>query len=56
MQNKFLILVCFYNAAPFIERCVGSIISQDYKNYRVIFVDDASIGIILILSPNSCFN
>lgn len=42
MQNKFLILTCFYNAAPFIEKCVGSIISQDYKNYRVIFVDDAS--------------
>jgi glycosyltransferase involved in cell wall biosynthesis len=49
MQNKFLILVCFYNAAPFIERCVGSIMSQDYKNYRVIFVDDASTDATLDL-------
>jgi glycosyltransferase involved in cell wall biosynthesis len=42
MENKFLIVCCFYNAASFIEKCVGSIISQDYKNYRVLFVDDAS--------------
>ncbi len=42
MENKFLIVSCFYNAAPFIERCVGSIACQDYQNYRVLFVDDAS--------------
>ncbi len=42
MQNNFLIVSAFYNAAPFIERCVGSIISQDYSNYRVLFIDDAS--------------
>jgi glycosyltransferase involved in cell wall biosynthesis len=42
MQNNFLIVSCFYNAEPFIERCVGSILTQDYQNYRVLFVDDAS--------------
>jgi len=42
MQNNFLIVSAFYNAAPFIERCVGSIISQNYGNYRVLFIDDAS--------------
>lgn len=42
MQNRFIIVCFFYNAAPFIEKCIGSILSQDYKNYKVIFVDDAS--------------
>jgi glycosyltransferase involved in cell wall biosynthesis len=42
MQNKFLILCFFHNAAEYIEKCIGSIISQDYQNYRVLFVDDAS--------------
>jgi glycosyltransferase involved in cell wall biosynthesis len=42
MQNNFLIVSCFYNAESFIERCVGSILTQDYQNYRVLFVDDAS--------------
>jgi len=41
-MNSFLIISCFYNASEFIERCVGSILSQDYQNYRVLFVDDAS--------------
>lgn len=41
-KNSFLIICCFYNASEYIERCVGSILSQDYDNYRVIFVDDAS--------------
>jgi glycosyltransferase involved in cell wall biosynthesis len=52
MENKFLIIVGFYNAAPFIEKCVGSIISQDYKNYRVIFIDDASTDGTLDLVPD----
>jgi|LakMenEpi03Aug12_release.lakeMendotaPanAssembly.Ray.scaffolds.fasta_scaffold335431_1 glycosyltransferase involved in cell wall biosynthesis len=42
MKNNFLILVCFYNAESFIERCIGSILSQDYKNFRILLIDDAS--------------
>ena len=42
MKNNFLIVCFFHNAEHFIEKCVGSILSQDYKNYRVLFVDDAS--------------
>jgi glycosyltransferase involved in cell wall biosynthesis len=42
MKNNFLIVSFFYNAESFIERCVGSILTQDYQNYRVLFVDDAS--------------
>jgi glycosyltransferase involved in cell wall biosynthesis len=42
MKNNFLIVCFFYNAAEYIEKCIGSIISQDYQNYRVLFVDDAS--------------
>lgn len=52
MQNSFLIVCFFYNAEPFIEKCVGSIISQDYKNYRVLFVDDASTDIGFELIDN----
>lgn len=42
MENNFLIVSFFYNSESFIERCVGSILTQDYQNYRVLFVDDAS--------------
>jgi len=42
MKNNFLIVCFFYNAESYIERCVGSILTQDYQNYRVLFVDDAS--------------
>jgi glycosyltransferase involved in cell wall biosynthesis len=41
-QNSFKIIVPFYNASEFLERCVNSIITQKYDNYKVIFIDDAS--------------
>jgi len=42
MERSFKIIVPFYNAEKFIERCMGSVMSQKYENYKVIFVDDAS--------------
>jgi glycosyltransferase involved in cell wall biosynthesis len=42
MNNKFIILVTQRDAAPFIKRCLDSIVSQTYKNYEVIIMDDNS--------------
>ena len=41
-ENKIKIIVPFFNASEFLERCVSSIMSQKYSNFKVIFVDDAS--------------
>ena len=42
MDNKFMILVTQRNAAPYIRKCLDSVISQTYKNYEVIIMDDDS--------------
>jgi len=42
MNNSFKIIVPFYNASKYLERCVSSIITQKYDNFQVIFIDDAS--------------
>jgi glycosyltransferase involved in cell wall biosynthesis len=41
-QNKLKVLVPFYNAGQYLEKCVDSILSQDYRDFQVIFLDDAS--------------
>ena len=35
-------MVAVYNEAPFVERCIESIVSQSYDNKEVIFVNDCS--------------
>jgi glycosyltransferase involved in cell wall biosynthesis len=42
MDNRFIILVTQRNAAPYIRKCLDSVITQTYKNYEVIIMDDAS--------------
>ncbi len=43
MENiKFSIIIPAYNAENFIDKCLGSILSQNYKNYEIIVVDDCS--------------
>ena len=41
---KFSIIVPAFNASLFIERCIDSLINQDYDkdNYEIIIVNDAS--------------
>jgi len=39
---KFSILVCAYNSETTIERCIDSILSQSYKNFELIILDDGS--------------
>lgn len=38
----FSIIVAVYNVAPYLKKCVGSILAQPVKNYEVILVDDGS--------------
>ncbi len=41
-MNNFLIFSPFFNASPYIQRCQESILNQDYPNWNVLFIDDAS--------------
>ena len=36
------IIVPVYNAQDFIERCVGSILQQEYTNFELLLLDDGS--------------
>ena len=40
--NKFIIIVPFYNVEEWIEKCIKSIILQNYKNFVCVIVDDVS--------------
>lgn len=42
IRNKFIIVTPVYNTAPYIEKCINSILSQTYKNYEYIVVEDNS--------------
>lgn len=41
-KNKFGIIIPNCNYEEWIDKCIGSIVEQTYKNYEVIFVDDCS--------------
>ena len=36
------IIIPVYNVEKFIRQCLDSILSQSYKNYEVILIDDKS--------------
>lgn len=42
IKKKIDIIMPNFNSAPFIEKTVNSIIQQNYKNWRLIIVDDFS--------------
>lgn len=42
IQHKFVVVVCSYNNAKYYKKNLSSIFSQSYKNYEVVYVDDAS--------------
>jgi glycosyltransferase involved in cell wall biosynthesis len=42
INNKFVLIVTMYNAEKYIEKCLESILSQTYKNYELIVIDDCS--------------
>lgn len=39
---KLSIIVPVYNVAPFLRKCVDSLLAQDYDDYEIILVDDGS--------------
>lgn len=41
-QNKIKVLVPFYNPGDFLDMCINSVLTQDYPNYEVLFIDDCS--------------
>ena len=42
MSPYFSLILSIYNVAPYLERCVDSILAQDFKDYELILVDDGS--------------
>ena len=46
-ENTFNFIVPFYNAGPWIKKCIDSIKRQTYSNYRCFLIDDLS-------TDNSC--
>lgn len=41
-EQPIHVIVPFYNAAGYIARCIESLATQDYTNYNVTLIDDAS--------------
>lgn len=41
-EEKLSVIVPVYNAAPYLRRCLDSIICQNYKNMEIICVNDGS--------------
>lgn len=39
---KLSIIVPIYNVAPYLRKCVDSLIAQDFSDYEIILVDDGS--------------
>ena len=42
MENNFIVLVTVHNSKEWIKKCLDSVVSQDYKNYRLLIIDDHS--------------
>jgi glycosyltransferase involved in cell wall biosynthesis len=42
LPNHFSIVVPSYNCKEWVEKCIQSILSQDYQNYNVFYIDDNS--------------
>lgn len=42
MYNSIYIVTPVYNAEKYITRCIESVIAQDYNNYSMFIIDDAS--------------
>jgi glycosyltransferase involved in cell wall biosynthesis len=41
-RNRIVVITPFYNAGHFLQACTHSLLTQDYDNFEVIFIDDAS--------------
>lgn len=41
-HNRLKVLVPYHNPGPFFQRCLESLMAQDYTNFEVLLCDDAS--------------
>ncbi|NAY93097.1 glycosyltransferase [Muricauda sp. JGD-17] len=41
-KNKIIVFVPFYNPGHFLDNCISSLLAQDYDDFEMIFIDDAS--------------
>ena len=42
-STYFYILIRHWNAFEYLEKCINSVLSQTYDQYKILFVDDASL-------------
>lgn len=42
MDDKISVIVAIYNVAPYLKKCIDSIVQQIYGNLQIILVDDGS--------------
>ena len=42
MRNRFIVIVPTYNSEQYIEKCIMSVLLQDYDNYKLIVINDCS--------------
>lgn len=42
IANHITVIVPFFNAGDYLDNCIASLLSQDYTNFDVLFIDDAS--------------
>ncbi len=50
----FSIIIPFYNAEKYLERCVESILRQTYEDYEIVFIDDCSTDESVSIAQRYC--
>ena len=43
MKNKISVVINFHNGEKYLEKCIESVLNQNYKNFEVILWDNASV-------------
>ena len=52
-EKEIVVVSPFYNCENYIARCIESIASQDYENYKVILINDASTDNTVTVATNA---
>ncbi|MCX5922335.1 MAG: glycosyltransferase family A protein [Candidatus Dependentiae bacterium] len=42
VEKKIVVIIPSFNNAPYYEKNISSVLTQDYSNYRIIYIDDCS--------------
>ena len=43
MKNKISVVINFHNGEKYLEKCIESVLNQNYKNFEIILWDNASV-------------